>query len=772
MNKAIRTVVAAGILLTCLSASAAFHLVEVSEVITGINGDTSLQAVVLRMQADGENSVDGITIQARNAQGTVTNTVFTFPVGASAQIVGLADRRILIATPAFAQRTGLTPDFTFAGGLFAGSGQVTYTGAPDSVSYGNYTGPGAVGTPAVSAPGTDLNSLHRIQNTGDNSADFALFDNSPVNNDGVTGHAGSTVPLRLTEVDTAAGVVEVTNIRQTTYTAQNALPFSYKLNESTSIAAGTEWAPGQSTTFTLAGLDPADSDVWLYLDGNFTSAASIISGVKYGPAPNVGRTSVAVAAGIWPLTTAFVSVPVTPGNSLKILVYGFTLPVNWGEGTPNPGAFFGTGVTTNNPISNTIAQGSVIVGLQPVISGIPSPLGTAVPDDATDRLFVYDQTGKVYVVENGTPLATPFMDVSSRLVPLGLFPPLNYDERGLLGFAMHPQFGANPKVYTHTSEPYTTGAADFTTPVPSTFDHQDVIAEWTVDLGNPNLVNPASRRELLRIDHPSFNHNGGTLRFGPDKMLYFTIGDGGAGNDAGPGHAPDGNAQKITNIFGKIHRINVDGNNSTNGQYGIPTDNPFFNVPGAVREIFAFGLRNPYAFSFDRQTGQLFVGDAGQSAVEEVDVITTGGNYGWRLREGGFFFDPTASRVTTIPVKPIPEDLLDPFTQYDHDDGSVVVAGFVYRGSAIAQLQGRYVTADFGGFAAPTGRLFYTDVTNELLEFNYAGGSLGYWVKGFGEDRNGEILVCLSTTIGPQGTTGLVARLVGPSAAVDWQFYE
>ena len=176
----------------------------------------------------------------------------------------------------------------------------------------------------------------------------------------------------------------------------------------------------------------------------------------------------------------------------------------------------------------------------------------------------------------------------------------------------------------------------------------------------------ASQRELLRIDKPEYNHNGGALAFGPDGLLYISVGDGGFGDDQGPGHVPGGNAQSLApgNVLGKILRIDPRGHNSANHQYGIPADNPFVGKPGAD-EIFAYGFRNPYRMSFDQNTGQLWVGDVGQNAIEEVDIVQAGGNYGWHEKEGTFLFSPGArlnpnDGVVTANSPGQPEGLIDP----------------------------------------------------------------------------------------------------------------
>lgn len=451
-------------------------------------------------------------------------------------------------------------------------------------------------------------------------------------------------------------------------------------------------------------------------------------------------------------------------------------------------ALFNTGAPIANPFTSTIAKGALAVETQVVVDNLPCPLGVVFPDDGTGRMFVFDQTGLVKVVQQGGVLPAPLLDVSARLVPLGVQGPGSYDERGLLGFALHPNFATNHKVYTHTSE--TTGTqADFTVsiPVDRGFDHQEVITEWTISSGDPNLIDPASRRVLLRIDKPQFNHNGGSIRFGPDGFLYIGLGDGGGANDADGipffgkptvGHGVEGNAQKTTVALGKILRIDVDGTNSANGQYGIPADNPFV-AGGGLGEIYLFGLRNPYSFSFDTAGGNLYVADVGQNMIEEIDVISAaqkGANLGWNIKEGTFNFESfgtNAGSVMTTPVRPIPAGVVDPVGQYDHDDGSAIVGGFVYHGAA-PELAGKYVFGDFGGFSGPSGRLFYLD-GSEVKEFILGNPDrkLNLWVKGFAQDLSGEIYVCGSGTLGPAGTTGQVLKLIPlRNAARDWAMYE
>jgi glucose/arabinose dehydrogenase len=430
----------------------------------------------------------------------------------------------------------------------------------------------------------------------------------------------------------------------------------------------------------------------------------------------------------------------TSGKMLKIVTGGKEIP---------------------DPMPAKIPKGEITIELTTVVEGLVAPLGVAVPDDNSGRMFVYDEVGVIHVVQNGAKVATPLLDLQSRLVPLMA----GYDERGLLGVATHPQFAQNPLIYTYTSEP-NGPMADFMIMLeaPKTNNHQSVLAEWRIDPANPNRVDPASRRELLRIDKPQFNHNGGTIRFGPDGFLYFAVGDGGAADDQGDGHSPGGNGQDKTKILGKVLRIDVNTRNSANGQYGVPADNPFVTEAGAVKEIFALGVRNPYSFTFDRQTGDLYLGDVGQNDVEEADEVTKGANLGWPIKEGSFYFDPNGTNegfVTTIPVREVPPDLIDPIAEFDHDEGKAIIGGYVYRGSTFSALAGKYVFGDWGKFDAAAGRLFYLDGT-QIKEFKIGMNdrTLGLWLKGFGEDAAGEIYVLGATALGPSGSTGVMQKIV------------
>jgi glucose/arabinose dehydrogenase len=435
----------------------------------------------------------------------------------------------------------------------------------------------------------------------------------------------------------------------------------------------------------------------------------------------------------------------------------------------------------DDPIPGPIEKGTISIELETVASGLTAPVYLTDAGDGTDRLFVVDQPGKIWLIENGQLLSTPFLDITARVHMPGFFGTLDvndFDERGLLGLAFHPDF-ANPqspgyqKIYTYTSEPFDF-PPDFTTePLPAgvVYDHQSVITEWTVDSANPNIIDPGTRREIMRIDEPQFNHDGGMVDFGRDGYLYISLGDGGAGDDVADGHGATGNGQNINTVHGSILRIDpLDPMTTTgsldaiglNGQYRVPADNPFVGVDG-VDEIYAYGFRNPWRFSFHPDTGDLIVGDVGQNEIEEIDIVHAGGNYGWNLKEGTFRFD-SATGTVNDDMTALPAGLIDPAAQYDHDDGITVIGGFVYRGSAIPELWGKYVFGDFSsGFFLADGRLLYADLGTGLIQEFTIGvddRNLGLYVKAFGQDADGELYLLAGTNLGPFGTGGMVLKIV------------
>jgi glucose/arabinose dehydrogenase len=411
------------------------------------------------------------------------------------------------------------------------------------------------------------------------------------------------------------------------------------------------------------------------------------------------------------------------------------------------------------------------VGAQVVAQGFTSPIGIVSAVDGTGRLFIIDQTGLIHILtEDGQLLAEPFLDVRAKMVPLNP----NFDERGLLGLAFHPQYESNGRFFVYYNAP----------PAPG-FNNTATFSEFHVS-SDSNKADPLSERVFLQLDDPQFNHNGGTLAFGPDGFLYISIGDGGAANDCAPGHVEDwyadncgGNGQDVEqNLFGNILRIDVDGP----APYGIPTDNPFVGRPG-LDEIYAYGFRNPYRFSFDMSTSRLFVGDAGQGLWEEVSLVEKGGNYGWNVKEGTHCFDAENNRVSP-PECPdtvesgvrVGDPLVDPIIEYANAAqpgglGRTVVGGVVYRGRTLRQLSGRYVFGDWStSFGTPDGRLFAATERKkdlwrmqELIIGNSPNGRLNHRVLGFGQDTHGEVYVGGTLNLGPSGMTGKVFKLVRPS---------
>lgn len=341
------------------------------------------------------------------------------------------------------------------------------------------------------------------------------------------------------------------------------------------------------------------------------------------------------------------------------------------------------------------------VRLTEVTNGFTQPV--AMDAAADGRIFIVEQPGRIQLVRNGTKNGAPFLDIVSRVESGG--------EEGLLGIALHPQFASNRRYYVN----YTRRVSG---------QRQSVIAEYTASILNPDTTDPATERILITVDQPFANHKAGQLAFGPDNRLYIALGDGGGEGD------PQGNGQNPNTLLGKILRIDVD----SGVPFGIPGDNPFAGGGGRP-EIFAIGFRNPWRFSFDMPTSRLFAGDVGQNTREEVDIVNLGGNYGWNTMEGTFCFNPPSGCNQT--------GLTLPIFDYGRSDGNAVIGGFVYRGSAIPSLVGRYVFTDFGNGILrvltenagtwtrsdllSTGRSissFGRDAQNELYVLDYGAGSL------------------------------------------------
>jgi glucose/arabinose dehydrogenase len=375
------------------------------------------------------------------------------------------------------------------------------------------------------------------------------------------------------------------------------------------------------------------------------------------------------------------------------------------------------------------------IALSPYATGLSSPVGLAAPADGTGRLFIVQQGGRIAVHDGTQVLPTPFLDLTPLVQSGG--------EQGLLGMAFHPDYPVTPFFFVnYTCEG---GSAD----CPQTGD--TIIARYSVS-ANPNLADPASRRVLLVIDQPFSNHNAGDLKFGPDGYLWIPMGDGGSGND------PNCFAQRDDSLLGKVLRIDVDQNVNNPPFYGIPPDNPYIGPGDPADEVYARGLRNPYRFSFDRQTGDLFIGDVGQGAREEVDFTANGAgaaaNYGWKIMEGTLCTGNSGNCPPGTPPCNSPEFTL-PILEYDQSLGDcAIIGGFRYRGAQVPGLPGLYLYSDNcsgrirAGSEGPPG----TWTPSVLLE-------TGLNISSFGEDEGGELYV---TDLGTEDVYRIVSG--GPTA--------
>jgi glucose/arabinose dehydrogenase len=364
-----------------------------------------------------------------------------------------------------------------------------------------------------------------------------------------------------------------------------------------------------------------------------------------------------------------------------------------------PGLATDTPVATATPTPSPTPDpdpGPLAVGLELVVRGLERPTFLTAAPDGSGRLFVLEKPGRIRIVTGGQLLETPFLDIEDLVTDSG-------NEQGLLGLAFHPDYPDDPRFFVA----YTAAGSGANT-----------LAAYTVS-SDTDRADPTSGTVLIAIPDSRSNHNGGMVAFGPDGYLYLSTGDGGGAGD------PDRAGQDLATLQGKLLRIDVDRGNP----YAIPPDNPFVATAGARPEIWAYGLRNPWRFSFDRETGDLWIADVGQNAWEEINVQPAdspgGENYGWSVMEGDHCFRPSSGCDTSGKVLPIYE--------YDHDGGCSVTGGYVYRGADIPALRGLYVFTDYC-----SGVFIALQRSGETALAVPLGIELGT-VSSFGEDENGEL---------------------------------
>lgn len=414
------------------------------------------------------------------------------------------------------------------------------------------------------------------------------------------------------------------------------------------------------------------------------------------------------------------------------------------------------------------AQAAPAMSLEQVAEGFVSPTSLqSVP--GADYMLVSDQAGVIYKVKKGAAIE-PWLDLTSKLTKLNS----GFDERGVLGFVLHPDYAKNGRFFVVYSAPLKDQSK-------KGWDHTWTLSEFTAQDGAAKIE---SEKILLQVDEPQFNHNGGCIAFGGDGYLYAGLGDGGNANDKDennkkldpPGHVDGGNGQALDTLLGKILRLDV----SKPGQVGIPTDNPLKDGKGRP-EIYAWGFRNPWRFTFDRETKDLYCADVGQELYEEVNIIKKGGNYGWPVREGFHCFNQDDGRSEPEDCARMAKDgspFVDPIFEYKsfrsfrNDPGALgisITGGYIYRGKAIPQLAGRYVFADWSrnmGVAdgvllvatriSPKGKAWALD---KLSPQSHA-GALRFTIPALGEDSEGELYVFSNASSSLSGKSGKVWKIV------------
>jgi glucose/arabinose dehydrogenase len=351
------------------------------------------------------------------------------------------------------------------------------------------------------------------------------------------------------------------------------------------------------------------------------------------------------------------------------------------------------------------------------LDGFDSPLDVTNAGDGSGRLFVVEQAGRIRVVKAGTLVEKPFLDISERISSGG--------ERGLLGLAFDPEYPTDPRFFVNYTDR----------------DGNTVVSSFTVSATDPDVADPASEKPLMHIAQPFANHNGGAVVFGPDRMLYIATGDGGSGGD------PQGNGQRLDTHLGKILRIDVNPEAGSTIPYRIPNDNPFFNQAEAEPEIWLYGLRNPWRIRFDRDTGDLWIGDVGQNAWEEIDVVRAGQrglNFGWNTMEATHCFNPPTGCDQT--------GLTLPVAEYDHDLGCAVIGGVVVRDPSQGRLDGGYLFGD-----ACSDHLWLLDPAGDELREAALVTNMGRSLSSIGEAEDGSVY---ATSLG----SGELLRISAPAS--------
>jgi glucose/arabinose dehydrogenase len=348
--------------------------------------------------------------------------------------------------------------------------------------------------------------------------------------------------------------------------------------------------------------------------------------------------------------------------------------------------------------------------LQPIVSGLNSALYLTAPPNDLNRLFVVEQIGTIRIIKDGNLLPTPFLDITGQVLAGG--------EQGLLGLAFYPDYATSGRFVVH---------------------YNDLAGDTRLSVfqvsSDPDIANLASEQVILTADQPYSNHNGGQVAFGPDGFLYLGLGDGGSAND------PEGRGQNLSELLGSILRLDIQSGNP----YTIPSDNPFLGKVDTLPEIWSYGLRNPWRFSFDRATGDLYIADVGQNQLEEVDIAPAssgygkGANYGWNIMEGSRCLGGAECDQT---------GLILPDFEYGHDQGCSITGGYVYRGSAIPNLQGLYF---FGDFCQGWVRSFRYAAGEAIELTDWPTLRPGGAITSFGEDAAGELYV-----VGPGGVFKVV----------------